>query len=114
MKFVYLIIFAFLLSCQQNKPQQNVINEQNKRAEITSMLLDGTWKKNINENASFRIKNDTMYFLEGGGINYKISNDTMISFFGKNRINDVILKLDADSLILLNEFNDTLKYFKVK
>ena len=76
--------------------------------------LAGVWAENELENANFKIKGDSMYFLEyyDNPAYVKIKNDTLLTHYDGFITSDVILKLTSDSLWLLNEVGDTIKLYK--
>lgn len=110
--YVLLIIQIFVFSCKSSVNQK--VNKETKQAKkvINKTDLEGIWAKDENTNAAFYIKSDSMYFIEGEPVSYKLSKDTLITYYDGLVTRDLILSLTSDSLILINEIGDTITLYK--
>jgi len=113
---ISLSVIILLTTCVQNL-NQNINNGRQDVREskvIDISQLDGIWAENEHDNANFKIKGDSMYFLEDfdNPVFIVVKNDTIYSHFDELITIDVILYLTKDSLILLNELDDTINLNK--
>lgn len=123
-KLIFLLCAFFLFTkCnyekfgQERKSKFNQIIEKHKTvSELDLKNLSGIWAENENENALFWIVKDSMYSVEHLGEKVKIhtSWDTLIVYYEGITAKYIVLKLDSDSLILLNEVSDTIRLYKRK
>jgi len=123
-KLIFFICAFFLFTkCnyekfgQERKSNNNQITKKNKTVSVINLKnLSGIWAESENENALFWIVKDSMYSVENLGEKVKIhtSWDTLIVYYEGITVKYVVLKLDSDSLILLNEVSDTIRLFKRK
>lgn len=123
---ITIIILAFI-ACQSsntfNKQSEQIKSKETKDDTETNSIikkieqnpLNGIWAENQNDNALFRISNDSLYYLED------IENPVSIEYNGGNffvingsvPVKCEIIKLNNDSLWYLDEFNeDTTKLYR--
>ena len=96
------------------KDSETSINE---KEDLNKELLTGVWGDDIDSNANFRIKNDSMYFLEeqNNPAPIQVIGDTLITDYGDGFVTtDKIYTLSNDSLVLINELGDTLRMVRIK
>lgn len=119
------ICLAFFFACGLKEKQKcnKVVQEITETPSIVNenaidiKLLDGIWGENLNENANFKIENDSMFFLEDwdSPAPIQVVNDTLITDYGDGFLTyDKIYRITEDSLILINEFGDTLRSVRIK
>lgn len=124
MNKLFLFITAiFFFGCtlkQGQQPRQNtegkeVVKSEHRKKDKNTGLLEGVWGYSIEENASFRIMKDSMYFLEDqqNPVPIIIKQDTLVTDFGGFTTSDIIQQLTNDSLILINELGDTLRLVRI-
>jgi len=102
------ILISFIIGCI-NRPKETPIEGTNSIA-LNKQALNGIWAIGDDENASFRIKGDSMYFLEDTFPSFiEIDSDILITHYEGLITRDKIVKLDQDSLVLLNEIGDYIK-----
>lgn len=109
----WITITIFIFSFCKN-PDNSIMKETLKAKKYNQIidrnLLNGIWAENEFENANFYIKKDSMYFVEDSSPCFiKISTDTLITYYDGLITYDKIIKLDKDSLILLNEVGEFIK-----
>ncbi|BDX37810.1 hypothetical protein CYCD_11650 [Tenuifilaceae bacterium CYCD] len=111
-KYILLIICLLLTyACSniENTKNGRLRNESENKT-FDKHLLNGIWAESEDENANFYIKNDSMYFIEDPKPCFiELSNDTLITHYEGLSTFDKIIKLDKDSLVLLNEVGDFIK-----
>jgi hypothetical protein len=125
MKKIYIITFMLIVcgSCINKKQNLNnttslysqiSISKEERAIEIRD--ISGIWAESEEENALFWIEKDSIYSVEqlGHGVKIEINKDTLIIYYDGIIVKDKILKLDSDSLILLNEVGNTIKLYKRK
>ena len=114
-KYLFLLLVIPLASCTSstNKTESGIVNQPIKYSVVD---LEGIWGQNIDENAEFFVKSDSLYPVEyqDSPIHIKISNDTLFRFLDDWIIPDKIIKLNSDSLILMNEFGEIRRHVKFK
>jgi hypothetical protein len=112
-KIILFLLSIFILGCSSHNR-----NQDDKKSTTTLIYsisdFKGVWTKNINKNAEFEIRNDTMYLLEGKPVRFEVHRDTLITHYEGMITKDKILKLSTDSLILLNELGLKISLFKIK
>jgi len=103
------VVAVPFVGCSQKVPKsQNP--SQKSHGEIS---FDGVWARNIDENALFIIKGDTIVnFEHGDRMRFKVVVDTMIIDYGGFLGKYLILKHSTDSLILRNEDNSITPLFR--
>ena len=109
------------MGCQSN-PEKAIENstEVHKQGSISKTvnhkeLLNGIWTKNEEENANFRIKDDSIYYVDfQDDPSYcLLKEDTLILDNDGFLVKWIILKLTSDSLIMTNNMiDDTIKLYK--
>ncbi len=132
MRIIVLIIsLTLFFGCglKQNQNNNNVAQEEVLKAPLITKekaitkenlidkeLLLGIWGEDIDENASFWIENDSMYFLEDqdNPAPIQVINDTLITDYEGFVTSDKIYTLTKDSLVLINEIGDTLRMVRIK
>lgn len=117
-----LSIFTLYFNCVRTNTQKEDNVQKSTHVQLVNTIpkeinlseIDGIWAENTYENANFWIKNDSMYFIEDrkNPLSIKITNDTLITYYGDMTTYDAILKLTTDSLILKNEFGKIIKLYK--
>jgi hypothetical protein len=115
--FYKLIAFCFLMvllmGCANRSKETQQINFTEKQQAINKQDLNGIWAISEDENASFRIKGDSMYFLEDTFPCFiELRFDTLITYYDGLITKDKIIKLDQDSLVLFNEVNEYIRLKK--
>ncbi|KAF0131864.1 MAG: hypothetical protein FD155_388 [Bacteroidetes bacterium] len=119
----FLCAFVIFTKCNYEKLGQyrkdiyNQIIEKHKPvSDLDLKNLSGIWAENENENALFWILEDSMYSVEHLGEKVKINThlDTLFVYYEGITTTYRVLKLDADSLVLLNEVSDTIRLHKRK
>lgn len=111
---VIISIFLLTVSCSTNK---SVESPKSKEAEIVSIdkkLLLGIWGTAPNENASFQVLQDTIYYVDADRrLTYKISGNLFICFDEKGDTNYIcsVSKLDKDSLVMENKADNAKSVF---
>lgn len=122
-----LTIGILIISCKTNSIQEiKTVDIANKKSIVikhdtnkvipTIGLLQGTWAENVNENALFYIQNDSLFYTENqdSPVLIKLHSDTLV-IMGDVPVNCKILKLTADSLWYIDQFNTTpTKLYKKK
>ena len=76
---------------------------------ISKDSIQGLWAKSDHENASFRIKGDSLYLFENPEAFYfEIKSDSFIYYMGNHKFTNRILKIGSDSIIFV-EYGEVVK-----
>lgn len=124
MKLVTLssVLIALIFSCAkdkrenlfQQKKDTSLIAPVNLSDTVIKKMLQGIWAEREDENAWFRIKDDSIYYLEHQDepVGYSIKNDTIIIDYEGVTIKNKVIKLTSDSLIFKTQVNTINKLYK--
>lgn len=107
---IFVLGLALSISCSAKNKTATKID--NKAIDVSN--IQGIWTNGQTDNATFRIKKDSIYYVDNfKSFKYEISSDTLIiKFDGYNDVSK-ILKIDNDSLILFKN-NQRLRFWKFK
>lgn len=107
--FVAVILVLFILSCNNSK-KESVSVLENKKA---MAMLEGIWLDEDEENVTFKIKGDTVYYPDSTTqpVKFKIIGDTML-FYGNSISKYPILKQTAHVFEFKNQNGDIVKLIK--
>jgi hypothetical protein len=136
-KFIFLLSITILLSFTfcSNRTQKNSDSPSTEITEISENemvqkaisqdssilnlppdviidLLQGTWAPGINENATFTIKGQKLFYFEDPEpVSFFLTNDTMNLMIDGEYFQNVILKLDVDSLVFQQVEGDLYRLY---
>lgn len=107
--FVAVVLLTFVLGCNNSKKEKVSLTE-NKKAKA---MLEGIWLDEDEENVTFRIKGDTVYYPDSTSqpVMFKIIGDTMF-FYGNSVSKYPILKQSAHIFEFRNQNGDIIKLVK--
>lgn len=107
--FGAIICFLFVLGCSNSKKDVVTVAE-NKKAKA---MLEGIWLDEDEENVTFKIKGDTVYYPDSTSqpVMFKIIGDTMF-FYGNSVSKYPILKQSPHIFEFKNQNGDVVKLVK--
>lgn len=107
--FVAVVLLLFVLSCKNSK-RPEISLDDNKKAKA---MLEGIWLDADEENITFRIKGDTVYYPDSISqpVMFRIIGDTMI-FYGNSVSKYPIVKQSEHIFEFKNQNGDIVKLIK--
>ena len=77
-------------------------------------LFQGSWAESAEGNAVFTVKDNLIYYTEHlkKPASYKFKNDALVIYYDGLTTENVILKLNSDTLILRTEANNINLFYK--
>lgn len=114
---ILFLIVVFLFQCAQNSDRNMGVEKRgddfiDKKYSIYN--LEGIWAENEEDNALFEIRHDSLYNFEyfDQGFSYTLNDSVWIIHYEGFETQNIILKLNMDSLIYTTETGDTIRLHK--
>jgi hypothetical protein len=130
MKYIIFIAIIIVVACKPTASRNQSIRNDTidstiikssvsrvfQEKDINTAEINGIWAKNEDDNAVFWVENDSLYPLEHPDRPAKLEfkGDTLYTYYDGLTTKDIIIKLNSDSLVLLNEFDKIIKLYKRK
>ncbi|SDH08051.1 hypothetical protein [Psychroflexus sediminis] len=120
----FLFVAIFFVNCnpKTNKKAERRLTDQsiekNQKIDYSNYkdLIEGIWAENDSVNATFWLKNDSVYNVEHQDepVHYYLLNDTLNIVYSESfTVKWVIVRLDKDSLYMTNDvIEDTAKLYR--
>ena len=112
------LLLLFTLTIQISCIHRTIDNQdksmiKNGNIEYTIDSLQGFWSVSDDENISFIIKNDSIYFFDhlNTPLPIRVNDDSLIIHYGSFVSSDKIIHASSNELILVNFENDTATYY---
>lgn len=125
-KILFIISLMSIISCKeknktkevnlvQDKKEVSIVKKSDDQNFYDSKLLNGVWAENIDDNALFEIKNDTLRYVEYYDTPYIaqiVKNKLVIKYLDNKVLSEsYILKISKDSLVLKTDDEPSLKLY---
>ncbi len=94
-----------------SKIVEETFEETKSQQEFDKSLLNGIWGANEEDNAFYRIKGDSVYYLDAPNVGYYVEmrNNSLIYHLDGVKPDFKIIKLTKDSLVMKNFVGDIIR-----